>query len=48
MEVGKVSENKDVLRSLTEAWNEMTDEARAYIIGYGEGYVAARQAQAGA
>lgn len=41
-------DNKEVLQSLSEAWNEMTDEARSYLIGYGEGYIAARQAQSGA
>lgn len=39
-------DKKDVLQSLGEAWNEMNDEARSYLIGYGEGYIAARQAQA--
>ncbi len=46
--VNTVPDKKDVLQSLGEAWNQMNDETRAYLIGYGEGYIAARQAQAGA
>ena len=46
--VNTVPDKKEVLQSLGEAWNQMNDETRAYLIGYGEGYIAARQAQAGA
>ena len=41
-------DKKESLQSLGEAWNEMTDKERSYLIGYGEGYLAGRQAQPGA
>ena len=41
-------DNKDVLQSLSEAWNQMNDAARSYLIGYGEGYIAGRQVPPGA
>ncbi len=47
-EVSQVSDKECVLQSLSEAWNQMNDAARSYLIGYGEGYIASRQAPAGA
>lgn len=39
-------DKKDVLRSLAEALDQLTDESRSYLIGYAEGVIAGRQAQA--
>ena len=46
--MNQVSDKECVLQSLSEAWNQMNDAARSYLIGYGEGYIAGRQAPAGA
>lgn len=40
-------DNKDVLRSLAEALNTLTDEGRSYLIGFAEGVIAGRRAQPG-
>lgn len=41
-------DNNDILQSLAEALDLLTDESRSYLIGYAEGVIAGRQAQAGA
>lgn len=41
-------EKKDVLRSLAEALDLLTDESRSYLIGFAEGVIAGRQSQSGA
>lgn len=41
-------DNKDVLQSIGEALEMLNDNGRAYLIGFSEGVIAARQAQAGA
>ena len=39
-------DNKDILQSLSEALDAANEDARSYLIGYAEGLIAGRQAQA--